>query len=359
MSRVIGIGVIGTGFARRVQIPAFLRCEGVRVASVASHNIDNAKATADESAAGHFTDDWRETVAHNDVDLICITTPPYLHREQTLAAIANGKNVLCEKPMAMNVAEAEEMAAAARNSGKLMLIDHELRFQPGRRVARQFIRDGKLGNIRNVKHIFQAPHRGDASLPWNWWSDAKAGGGALGAIASHVIDGFRWLLDTEISSVSCQLQSHIKQRTDPNGDVRDVTSDDETLMMLRLNRCAAAKDATGIVSISMCEHPNYVSRFEIYGERGTLLIDHNGGLRFAAAGSEFSSIDVDLGANIDGLPDTGFARAFVSFAPFIVDGIRSDASSIEDAATFDDGVMIQRVIDAARLSDAEHRTVFL
>lgn len=359
MSKTIGIGVIGTGFARRVQIPAFLRCKDTRIISVASHNIENARATAAECAAEHFTSDWRETVAHPSVDLVCITTPPYLHCEQAMAAIEHGKHILCEKPMAMNAAEAERMAEAGRDSGRLMLIDHELRFQPGRQVARQMIRDGKLGKIRNVKHIFQAPHRGDIDLPWNWWSDAGAGGGALGAIGSHIIDGFRWLLDVEIASVTCQLQSHIRQRVDSVGNTRDVTSDDETLMLLRLAPNKFAPDATGIVSISMCEYPDYVSRCEIYGDKGTLLIDPNGGLQFAVPGGGFDAIDVDLGANIDGLPDTGFARAFVNFAPKIVEALHGRTTTIDDAATFDDGVAVQRVIDAARLSNAELRTVLL
>lgn len=359
MSKTVGIGVIGTGFGRKVQIPAFLRCEDTRIVSVASHSIENARATAGEFGIEHFTSDWRETVAHPNVDLVCITTPPNLHYEPAFAAIAQGKHVLCEKPMAMNVAEAEEIAAAGRGSGKLMLIDHELRFQPGRSIARQMIRNGELGNIRNVKHIFRAPHRGYPDLPWTWWSDAKAGGGALGAIGSHVIDGFRWLLDTEVASVSCQLQSHIKQRMDASGTLRQVTSDDEALMMLRLNECTAAKDATAIVSISMCEHPDHVSRLEIYGENGTLHIDHNGRLQFAAAGSDLTAIDVDLGEMISGLPDTGFARAFVSFAPKIIEAIREGTSAVADAATFEDGLAIQRVLDAARLSDNERRTVIL
>lgn len=359
MSNTVGIGFIGTGFARKVQIPAFQKCDGTKIVSIASRNIENARSTAEECQADHFTSNWRETVAHPDVDLVCITTPPNLHCEQTLAAIENGKHVLCEKPMAMNVAEAEKMAEAGRDSDKLMLIDHELRFQPGRQVARQMIRDGKLGKIRNVKHFFQAPHRGNADLPWNWWSDVDSGGGALGAIGSHVIDGFRWLLDTEVASVSCQLQSHIKHRTDGGGELREVTSDDETLMMLRLTPNEIAPDATGIVSISMCEHPSYVSRCEIYGESGTLLIDHNGRLEYATAGSDLVPLAVELGDTIDGLPDTGFARAFVSFAPKIVDAIRSDESVLMDAATFDDGVIIQRVLVAARVSNSEHRTVFL
>src|SRR5437868_13500256 len=109
MKNSVGIGIIGTGFARRVQIPAFLADGNAVIASVASGSIDNARETATESGAAHFTNDWRETVSHQDVDLVCITTPPVLHREMTLFALENRKHVLCEKPMAMNVSEAEEM----------------------------------------------------------------------------------------------------------------------------------------------------------------------------------------------------------------------------------------------------------
>ncbi len=112
MKDKVGIGIIGTGFARRVQIPAFLACEGASVVSIASGNIDNARAAAAEFGVGHSTGDWRETIAHPDVDLVCITTPPDLHCEIALASLDSGKHILCEKPMAMDLAEAEKMAAS-------------------------------------------------------------------------------------------------------------------------------------------------------------------------------------------------------------------------------------------------------
>jgi predicted dehydrogenase len=95
-----------------VQIPAFQSCEGAKIASVASGSLENAKSTAGEFDVPHFTADWRETIAREDVDLVCITTPPKLHRDMALAALSAGKHVLCEKPMAMNVAEASEMTRA-------------------------------------------------------------------------------------------------------------------------------------------------------------------------------------------------------------------------------------------------------
>src|SRR5215813_13523707 len=101
MGRTIGIGIIGTGFARRVQVPSFQACENAKVVSIASGTLENARAAAEEFDIGHYTNDWRETVAREDIDLVCVTTPPKLHREMTLFAIGKGKHVLCEKPMAM------------------------------------------------------------------------------------------------------------------------------------------------------------------------------------------------------------------------------------------------------------------
>src|SRR5687768_6511960 len=104
----VGIGIIGTGFARRVQIPAFLALEDARVVPVASATVQNARAAAGEFNIQHFTSDWRETVEHEDVDLVCITTPPRLHREMAIAAVGRRIHVLCEKPMAMSADEAQE-----------------------------------------------------------------------------------------------------------------------------------------------------------------------------------------------------------------------------------------------------------
>src|SRR6476660_5804017 len=133
----VGMGFIGTGFARKVQMPAFAACEGARIVSVSSGNIDNASSAANEFQAIHFTADWRDTVSHPEVDLVCITTPPDMHHEMAMFAIAHGKHILCEKPMAMTQAEALEMTQAAADKGVLALIDHELRFLPGRIAAKQ------------------------------------------------------------------------------------------------------------------------------------------------------------------------------------------------------------------------------
>lgn len=353
MKNKVGIGIIGTGFARKVQIPAFAACEGASVVSVASGTIAHAEDTAREFGIGHFTDDWRETVSRDDVDLVCITTPPSLHREMVLFALEHNKHILCEKPMAMTVGEAMEMTEAAAAKNVLALIDHELRFQPGRQKGRSLLHGDEIGKVRHVKYHFQAPHRGDPMLPWNWWSDKSQGGGALGAIASHVIDSFHWFLGTGISSVFCQLRSHVKERSDSAGNLRAVTSDDESHMLLRFADSGLTEDATALVSVSMTEGPRYKNRIEFYGERGAMRIDHRGELFVAPSGeSDWAPLEVDMNEPIQGVTDTGFSRGFTGFAPKIVEAIREGRTEIENAAVFADGLAVQKVLDAARESDA-------
>lgn len=348
----VGIGFIGTGFAKSVQMPAFAGCEDAKLISVSSGSLENAEKASMGFGIEHFTADWRATVAHPDVDLVCITTPPNLHREMVLFAIEHGKHILAEKPMAMNVAEAEEMTAVGEKAGVLTLIDHELRFQPGRQKAWTMIREGAIGKIRHAKYNFRAPHRGDPNVQWNWWSDIEAGGGALGAINSHIIDSFNWYLGAEVSSVFCQLQTHIKQRPSEGG-LRDVTTDDEANMLLRFADGELTSDATGLVSVSMVEQPEYVNRFEIFGTEGAIRIEHRGEVFVAKNGEkDWTALSVDFAPPIQGIPDTGFARGFMAFAPRIVEAIKSGSTSIEYAATFEDGVKVQRVLDASRESNA-------
>jgi len=353
MSKKVRIGFIGTGFARTVQIPAFLMCENVEIASVASYSLANAEKTAKEFDIPHFTDDWRETVTNENVDLVCITTPPPLHFEQTLAAIENGKHVLCEKPMAMSVAESEKMTEKAKEKGVLALIDFELRFQQGRQKAFELLRGGEIGKIRHAKYNFRAPQRGSLDIPWNWWSDKTQGGGAVGAMASHIIDSFYFYLGTEASSVFCQLQTHIKQRKDPKtNEMRDVTTDDEAMFVFRFAENEFTEDATGLISLSVTEQPKYQNTLEFFGTKGAIRIEHRGELFITKNGeNDWMEIETDLGTNIDGVGDTGFARGFTAFVPKIIEAILNEKTEIEFAATFEDGLKVQKIIDAAHESN--------
>jgi predicted dehydrogenase len=116
--------------------------------------------------------------------------------------------------MALNAAEAQRMTEKAMTAGVLALIDHELRFLNSRRVMRGMLQGGAIGSVRHCNYVFRSDYRGIGDRPWDWWSDETMGGGALGAIGSHVVDSFRWMLSTEVTKVLGMLTTHIKQRPD-------------------------------------------------------------------------------------------------------------------------------------------------
>ena len=353
MKEKIGIGIIGTGFARKTQIPAFMNIEAAGINSVASGHLENAKETTEEFGIGHFTDDWRETVERKDVDLVCITTPPNTHREIALRAIELGKHVLCEKPMAMNADEAFEMTEKTEAKGVLALIDHELRFLNGRQKAFQMLRGGEIGEIIHAKYHFSNASRGDETRPWNWWSDKKAGGGALGAIGSHVIDTFRWFTGAEVESVFCQLQTHVKERPVEDSDEKKiVTSDDETLMILKFSDGDLTKDATGIISISMVEAGKYRNAVEFFGTKGALRIEDRGEVfRADIKNGNWKQIEIDLGEIAPNMQMSGWSLGFVNFSMEIIKALQAGKTEIEGAATFKDGYKTQIILDNAERSN--------
>ncbi|HEY0346589.1 MAG TPA: Gfo/Idh/MocA family oxidoreductase, partial [Pyrinomonadaceae bacterium] len=182
MKDTIHIGIIGAGFAQTTQIPGFQNCEGAQIVAIASARREHAEEVAREFGIPNVESDWRSLVARDDIDLVSIVTPVVTHCEMALAAIGHDKAVLCEKPMAMNAEEAKRMTDAARDAGVLALIDHELRFLPGRLKMRELLQRGEIGKVKHASVIFRADSRADPNRPWNWWSDKTQGGGALGAI---------------------------------------------------------------------------------------------------------------------------------------------------------------------------------
>ena len=353
MKEKVRIGIIGTGFAKTVQIPAFHKIAGAEIVSIASAHLENAEMTARDFGIAHFTDDWRETVENEAVDLICITTPPVYHREMALLALRNDKHVLCEKPMAMTADEAREMTEEAAEKNVLALIDHELRFLNGRRQAREILQSGEIGKIRHAKYNFRAPHRGSPESPWNWWSETSMGGGALGAIGSHVFDSLRWFTNAEISRIFCQLQTHVKERIDKkSGEMKAVSTDDEANLILRFADGGLCEDATANVSLSMVEYPAYQNRVEFFGTKGAIRVEYDGEFFIGKPdGETWRRVEIDLNEGLENVRDTGWNNGFLAFATEIVKAIQTGETTIENAATFADGYQVQLLMDAARESD--------
>lgn len=352
--RTIGVGVIGTGFARTTQLPAWAACEGARVVAVASGRRENAEAAAREFGIPFVAGDWREVLTRDDVDLVSVVTPPVTHEEMASAALGAGKAVLCEKPMAMDAGETARMCEAARSAGAPALVDHELRFLPARRRMRELILGGEVGRVRHAKLLWRADSRAVAGGGWSWWSDESAGGGALGAIGSHAVDALQWLLGTNVSHVSAALATFAEERTDLAAGVpRRVTSDDEASMLVNFEDGGAAERATGVVSVSLAEAGRPEHTVECFGTEGALRLDGAGSLwRARVGGREWQRVETEEAPLAGGLRDNEWSRGFTVFAREIVAALAAGRTTVEGAATFDDGHRTQLVLDAARASHA-------
>jgi predicted dehydrogenase len=347
---IIGIGIIGTGFARTTQLPAWRACEGARLVAVASGHRENAESAAREFDIPFVASDWREVVERADVDVVSIVTPPSMHAEMTLAALAAGKAVLCEKPMAMNAEETGRMRAAAQESGLLALIDHELRFMPVRRRMREMILGGEIGRVRRAKVLFRSDSRAGVDRAWNWWSDERAGGGTLGAIGSHAVDALQWMTGARITHVSGTLATHVAERRDTaSGEMRRVTSDDEADLLLNFGDGDTTERATGVISLSMIEAGKSEHIVEVFGSEGALRVYGTDGLWRAGIGEDsWRKAEIGDGPLAGGLRDIEWSRGFTVFAREIIAALREGRTSVEGAATFTDGHHTQLVLDAAR-----------
>src|ERR1043166_6510226 len=350
--KTIGVGIVGAGFARSTQIPGFRNGAGARVVAITSRQREHAASVEQEFGIEHVANDWQELVERDDVDLVSVVTPTATHIEITLAALERGKAVLCEKPMAMNRVETKRMTDRAREAGVLALIDHELRFLTSRRKMRAMLRKGDIGTVRYCNYVFRSDYRGVLGN-WDWWSDKAMGGGTLGAIGSHAIDSFSWLLGTEISEVCCALATHVGERPDKSsGTMREVTSDDTVRMLLRFVESPFVKGATGSASLSVVESGKLQNQLEVYGSSGALMVEENGALWHSPAGSgDWRPVAVDRDPVAPGMRDSSWERGFTTYSKAIIAALRAGNTTVEDAADFEDGHRTQLVMDAARESN--------
>ena len=344
----IRIGVIGTGFARRVQLPGLRLVPGVRVTAVASGRRANAEAAAREFGIPHVFDDGLELARSGEVDLVIIASTPDTHARYALAALEAGKHVLCEKPTALNAGEARRMLAAAeRRPGQLAWVDHELRYEPNRRKVYDQIRAGAIGEVRHLELVLRPYLRGDgrpqaADAPWTWWSDAAKGGGLLGAVGSHLIDLCRYWTASEVVHVAGGIATFVKQRRDETGAARPVTADDFASFVLRLGTGAVATITLTAVGLHGTGHQAHVT-----GSDGTFVLTGETKLELGRPGAPLEDVSVpdDLAGQLP--VNNMWARSFVRLMRELVTVVEGGAAA-GTPATFRDGVQVQRVLDAVR-----------
>lgn len=269
--RVLGVGLIGSGFMGRAHASGFLNANRLFDLPVSAELAVLADASA-EAAAGaaarlgfaRSTGDWRALVADPAVGIVSITTPNTLHREMTLAAIAAGKHVYCEKPLAPTAAEAGEMTLAAEKAGIATQVGFNYLKNPMVRLARDLVASGEIGEVRSFRGVHAEDFMSDAAVPWTWRLDPAGGGGALADIGSHIIALARYVVGP-IAAVTGETATLVGRRPFAGGD-RAVEVDDVTTAALRF-----ASGAVGTIEANWLATGRKMGlAFEVSGSEGAI-----------------------------------------------------------------------------------------
>jgi predicted dehydrogenase len=355
------IGLVGTGFGKRVHLPGFAAlADTVEVTAVCSARQSRAEEVAALFSIPFATDDYRDLVTAPDVDLVDICTPPDNHREIALAAIAAGKHVLCEKPMALTAEQARQMTECATAAGVVHAVNHEMRLTPTWRYLRDLVRDGYLGRLRFVSVTVHAPHGTDPSQEpyyWGWLSQADKGGGFLTGMLSHQIDLVRFAFG-EITDVAGRTQTLVPERPVLTFDYRDgdpIGPDTPTsgtrLADANDTACLAGRlagDAVLVVSGSWVLPYGRGTRVEAYGSHGMLLVDTEGTLSGARIGAtEVARLTVPARYALPLVEAKHrLVPHFTAQAGLLAAAARDRAEVPNGSyATFADGLALQEIID--------------
>ncbi|MFC7376778.1 MULTISPECIES: Gfo/Idh/MocA family protein [unclassified Brachybacterium] len=343
--------------------------------SIAGRTDSSVRAAAERYGFASATTRWQDLVEDPQIDLIDICTPGDTHLEIATAALAAGKHVLCEKPLANSVEESEQMARAAqqaREAGSLTMCGFSYRRTPALAYARRLVADGAVGEIRQIRANYLQDWLSDADAPMTWRLDKdKAGSGALGDIGAHVIDLAQWVSGQHIAEVSGTLETIVPTRPaagtaeglggrgDTSGERQQVTVDDVALFTARFaNGTLGSFEAT-----RMAQGRKNAMRLEINGSKGSLSFDFE-------RMNELQFYDATAPEGRQGFtrilttePEHPYAEAWWptghglgyehTFTHEIADLVRAIGEGTEPSPSFEEALQVQRVLAAVE-SSSDH-----
>ena len=366
-----GVGMIGYSFMGAAHSQAWRTAPRFfdlpvdpRMRVLVGRNHSAVTAAAAQLGWAGVETDWRALLTRDDIDLVDICSPGDTHAEIAIAALEAGKHVLCEKPLANTVEEAERMtaaaAAAASEFGTVAMVGFTYRRVPAIQLARTLVEQGRLGTIRHIRAQYLQDWLSDPESPFTWRLDkSRAGSGALGDIGAHIVDLTQFITGQRITSVTGRLTTFVEERPIPGTSTRGrVTVDDAAAFLATfdggpLGVFEATRFALG--------RKNAI-RLEINGSRGSLAFDFE---------------DMNVLHFLDGAEDpatAGFRRIVVTepahayighwwppghglgyehpFTHQVVDLLTGIADGVPPAPGFADGLQVQRVLDAVERSAA-------
>jgi len=274
----LGVAMIGYAFMGKAHSNAWRNVASYfDVPAIEQKVLVGRDAAAVAEAAARYgwketATDWRTVLDRDDIHIVDICAPGWMHAEIAIAALEAGKHVLLEKPLANTLAEAEAITAAAqaaRAQGVQSMVGFNYRRVPALALAKELVSEGRLGNVRQVRAAYLQDWLADESAPMTWrLRKETAGSGALGDIASHAIDQVLFLLGDKVTEVSGRLQTFVHQRPGAQGP-EDVTVDDAAWATLALASGAIASVEASRVATG---RKNSL-QIEIYGDKGALRFD--------------------------------------------------------------------------------------
>ena len=327
-----------------------------------------AGAAAERWGWHEATTNWRAAVTREDVDVVDVCTPGDSHAEIAIAALEAGKHVLCEKPLANTVEEAEAMAAAADRAaarGVVAMLGHTYRRLPATTFARDLVADGRLGEIYRVQAAYLQDWLADPTAPMTWrLRKDRAGSGSLGDVGAHIIDLTQFITGVPIAEVSGTLETLVRRRPEraPSdgapAPLVEVTVDDTAVFMARfangvLGTFEATRFATGRKN---------ALRVEISGSKGALAFDLERLNELQLYDATAPGTERGFRTILVTEPGHPYAGAWWppghtlgyehGFSHQVVDFTEAIAKGEQPTPSFEDGYQVQCVLDAVERSSA-------
>lgn len=338
------VGIVGSGFGGTVHAPAFTLHPDFEVVAIASPA--SAGRVARERAIPHAFDSLEALLRAVDVDVISVASPPFDHHASVLGALAAGKHVLCEKPFALNVAQAEELCAAAERAGTACALAHEFRYAPAEVTLKALVTDAKISGVRQIEitrfgNELRAESRRARSA---WWFSRACGGGVANSVAPHLIDLANWFAGRPPLDVRGFGRTVHPQRRDADGEFASDVFDGVFALLDYGEGLAARITADSTTSMNQATLALHAETISVVAN-GDFLIDMR---LFSVEPDDQSEFTLSPS------PYAQYASVAPNLPPFLAlldDFARRITSGRGDAPTFAQGLATQRVLAAIGYED--------
>jgi len=338
MAKALRVGIVGTGFGERVHVPGFAAHERFDVVAIASPN--SAGDVAERRKIPRAFRSTAEMLTGVELDVLAVTSPPFDHAPSVLAGLEHGLHILCEKPFALNAAQAEAMLAASERTGTICAVAHEFRFTPQRQAIIELIRNHHLGPLRGVE-VTQSSNKQRASVERenDWYYDRARGGGIIGANLSHLVDQANWYAGRSPLRTTGFSRTADPKRIDTSGPFTTDVAD---------GAYAYLDYGDGLVATTWVDATRAVegATVAVHGETRTVVATGANQVDLTTF-----TVDDDETAELELVPQkrSNLAAAHRNLPAFVamLDAVAAaiDGRGYGDLATFHDGLETQKILD--------------